>query len=107
MTYGVDQCRVCGVKIALRPPTMREQKTIQVANSKIKKLMTEPEWRAAGFRAQPTPYQMLRPPVGCCAACGTKLELKRQNTRFWMFVLAAAILAVPGLVVLTFTFVPR
>ncbi len=80
---------------------------IEQATRKFKLLPAETEWRAAGFRAQPTPYQMLHPSVGCCVACGVSQEHKKRQTLQWVLVIAVAMLAVLALVIVTFTFVPR
>jgi len=79
MTYGVDQCRVCGAPIPERPLTTRDQKNYLRVMKSRKPLMTEKEWRARGFKAQPTRWQMVEPADGTCYTCGTKLEFKREK----------------------------
>jgi hypothetical protein len=74
MTYGVDQCRVCGIAITPRgPEAWHEQER---ANRKPG--IPEAEWRRRGFLTSPTRNQLRAMPAdGCCRPCGIKL-LKRK-----------------------------
>ncbi len=74
MTYGVDQCRVCGVPITVSRPTSMEEL------EKAKRLppVPEKEWRRLGFLTVPTHYQWyVSRTDGCCAQCGLK-QLHKQ-----------------------------
>jgi hypothetical protein len=73
MTYGVDQCRVCGVPIE---PYSRETRG-QYEAALRRPTMPEAEWRRYGFLAMPTKEQIKHPAIGCCATCG-QLLLKRR-----------------------------
>jgi len=74
MTYGVDECRVCGVPIQ---PYGRDSYK-QYLESLKKPTMPEREWRAKGYLAMPTRLQMHNPHIGCCLECADR-ELKRQG----------------------------
>lgn len=98
MTYGVDQCRVCGAPIPVRPWGLRQQiRYGKKINSREVTLMTEPEWRAAGFRSQPTKIQMLFPSEGCCVDCGVRLE-KRNARRTPLIATIGTVLAVLSII---------
>jgi hypothetical protein len=76
MTYGVDQCRCCGILIKPKSPDQMQE---YLASLKMKKpTMTEPEWRRAGYLAMPTKKQMWRPDIGCCIVCA-EIEIRRQT----------------------------
>jgi hypothetical protein len=66
MTYGVDQCRICGKPIR---PSGPESMSKYVESLQKKPTMSEKEWRAAGFKAAPTPFQMRKRRDGCCFEC--------------------------------------
>jgi hypothetical protein len=94
MTYGVDQCRCCGVGIEGRgPEAMREYEE----SLRRPPTMPEAKWRRLGYLAAPTRQQMNFPQYGCCPNCA-----ERELRRFWkpftrlMWVLLAAF-AVGGL----------
>ncbi len=73
MTYGVDQCRICGKTI--RPSD--SQAMDRYRNSlRQKPTMTEKEWRAAGFKAAPTRKQTLNALDGVCFSCQMPMGLK-------------------------------
>ena len=67
MTYGVDECRVCGKPIKPNgpEPMQRYMESLRLR----KPTMSVKEWRAAGFKAMPTPYQMGHRRDGCCFGC--------------------------------------
>lgn len=105
MTYGVDQCRVCGVPIPDRPSGLKQQKILAKVLSKQRNFrpMSESEWRAAGFRAQPTALQTAVPASGCCVDCGvrlTKAKLSR-GPRYAFIGMAIAVFAIVGFMVVT------
>ncbi len=83
MTYGVDQCRVCGTKIKLHGPLDMEEWVEAQKRAK----MPEKVWRARGYLAAPTKRQMLDPSHGCCAACGYR-EMRRKSKPFRRLALA-------------------
>ncbi len=72
MTYGVDQCRVCGRTIT---PTGPEAMRRYTESLKAKPTMTEKQWRAAGLKAMPTRNQMKSPHDGCCFDCRLKMGM--------------------------------
>ena len=54
-----------------------------------KPTMTKKEWRAAGFKAMPTPWQIGHGHDGCCANCRFPMALKKiRPNRFIIFALA-------------------
>jgi predicted nucleic acid-binding Zn ribbon protein len=75
MTYGVDQCRCCGVPIKSSRSTALEEYT----NVMRKPTMPEAEWRRLGLLAPPTRYQLAMPQTGCCQPCGEKLIRRRTR----------------------------
>jgi len=78
MTYGVDQCRVCGVAIKpTGPDAMKRYKD----SLKGRPLMTEAQWRAAGFKCSPTYRQTKEPTEGCCTACKLKMHARTWTPR--------------------------
>jgi hypothetical protein len=89
MTYGVDQCRVCGVTI--KPHSPRDIDDWLEAQKRPP--IPEKEWRRRGFLAAPTRHQMQNPAGGCCQACGERLMRNKYHPvfRLSMFVLAFAI----------------
>ncbi len=67
MTYGVDECRVCGARITPSGPGSMDRYLASLNLSKP--TMTVKAWRAAGFKAMPTPWQMGHVRDGCCYKC--------------------------------------
>jgi hypothetical protein len=82
MTYGVDQCRVCGLAIEPYSRNTLEQYNVSTRTP----TMPEAEWRRLGFLAMPTKEQIRHPALGCCARCGQKQLNKQWNPskRTWM-----------------------
>jgi hypothetical protein len=80
MTFGVDQCRRCGVTIPRRPLSLKERNTLARVTLNPPKLMAETEWRAAGYLAQPTALEMSIPTVGLCVACGSVVPDPRRRS---------------------------
>ena len=77
MKYGFDHCRVCGKPIAPRGQSKRD--LWEAAQRKPP--MPEKRWRALGFLAAPTAYQLnVDPADGCCADCG--LAVSHRTSRF-------------------------
>jgi hypothetical protein len=72
MTYGVDQCRMCGVPIKPHRPNEMED----WLKAQKRPPIPEKEWRRRGFLAAPTREQMANPAAGCCQACGEKMTLR-------------------------------
>jgi len=70
MTYGLDECRRCGKPI-------RQKRDVEGAGDMRPSRMPEAEWRAAGFKAQPTLAQLHHPQLGCCTDCNAILMRKR------------------------------
>jgi hypothetical protein len=90
MTYGVDQCRVCGVPIKPHRP---DEITAWLKAQK-RPPIPEREWRRRGFLAAPTPEQMSLPAAGCCQACGERLLLKAGKAgRRFAYVAVGAVVA--------------
>jgi hypothetical protein len=101
MTYGVDQCRVCGVPITPLGPTawMEQDK----ANRKPP--IPEAEWRRMGFLTVPTLAQLRGAPAsGCCRACALKLMHRkyRYYVRVMLIVAVAAVVLTTIVVVYTY-----
>ena len=102
MTYGVDQCRVCGVKIPVRSPNDMAEWLEEQRNPKI----PEKEWRRRGYLAAPTHTQRRMPAYGCCPKCGLKeMNRKMKAGRRLMIMGAVAGLAMT-LVWVILTFAP-
>lgn len=95
MTYGVDQCRICGVPMPSKgPEAMAEWEQAQ-----RKPTMPEAEWRARGFLAAPTKKQIGIPWLGCCQSCA----MKQLNGRFrynWRGTLMIAVFVLFGVAIL-------
>ena len=74
MTYGVDQCRMCGKPIpVLRPTAWREWEDAQ-----RRPVVPEKEWRRLGMLGPPTRLQWRSNMAdGCCTPCGVKLLHRR------------------------------
>ncbi len=86
MTYGVDQCRVCGTRITPKGPEAAEQQEKANRNPP----MPEKEWRRRGFLTAPTRSQVYSDPAnGCCARCGMKLL--RKHSKFGVRTVSIAI----------------
>jgi hypothetical protein len=66
MTYGLDQCRVCG-----KPITPADPDSVENFEKSLhgRQTMSEREWRAAGYKAAPSRLQMRRRIDGCCFDC--------------------------------------
>ncbi len=75
MTYGVDQCRVCGVPIKPHRP----DEITDWLKAQKRPLIPEHEWRRRGFLAAPTREQLFLPSAGCCQPCGERLLRKRSG----------------------------
>ena len=85
MTYGVDQCRVCGTPIVPKGPEV----AVEQMEANRKPLMPEKEWRRRGYLCPPTKFQIRQDPSnGCCHACGMR-EL-RKFSRFGVITLSVA-----------------
>ncbi len=77
MTYGVDQCRVCGVEISSGGPGPMERYLEERKHRRP--TMTEAQWRAAGLKAAPTRHQLFKPTDGCCFKCRMQMGLSRSS----------------------------
>jgi predicted nucleic acid-binding Zn ribbon protein len=102
MTYGVDQCRVCGVPIKPHRPDeitdwMKAQK---------RPLIREKEWRRRGFLAAPTKEQMRLPAAGCCQSCGERLMLNAEAAPQRLVILLVAAVITITLIWTVMTFAP-
>ena len=93
MTYGVDQCRRCGV--AIRP-----RHDHGAADDRRTSKMPEREWRAAGFKAQPTVSQARFPVVGCCSDCAEILLRQRWKPGLRMLILVTIMIVLMILIYL-------
>ena len=66
MVYGIDQCRKCGKAM----PTAGPEHVARYEQSKRQKpTMPEAEWRAQGWKAAPTRYQLHHRLDGMCGDC--------------------------------------
>ncbi len=83
MTYGVDQCRVCGKAIKISGPHAMAQYLETQALRRPN--MTEKQWRAAGLKTAPTLLQMRRQSDGCCFEC--QFPTRYREVRAWRFIL--------------------
>jgi len=69
MTYGVDQCRMCGAPILLE----RREALAEYEEALRRPPMEEAQWRREGFLTVPTKHQLLHRAAGTCAVCAKKL----------------------------------
>jgi hypothetical protein len=86
MTYGVDQCRVCGVAIKVHGP----EDMADWLEAQKRSKMPEKVWRSRGYLAAPTKRQMQDPAHGCCADCGYR-EMRRKTQPFKRLAIAGAV----------------
>ena len=101
MTYGIDQCRRCGKPIPQPSPDAARRYEQSLLT---KPTMTEAQWRAAGWKAAPTRYQMFDVLDGLCREC--KWVFGNRKSGRWRvlgIVLAAAAL-LASLVITIFVF---
>jgi len=99
MTYGVDQCRRCGAPIRNRG--MVSPDDIKPSN------IPEAEWRAAGFKAQPTVAEAHFPHLGCCSDCTAVLMRKRWKPGLrLLMVVSIGIVALGALYGLAEVYIP-
>lgn len=91
MTYGVDQCRRCG--LAIRP-----RHDHGAADDRRPSKIPEPVWRAAGFKAQPTVSQAHFPQIGCCADCAEILLRQRWKPGLRMLMLVTILIVLMALI---------
>lgn len=89
MTYGVDECRVCGRAMK---PSGPEAMEAHLASLKARPTMTEKQWRAAGFKAAPTKRQSMVPHTGCCYDCKMIMSYRKIGRRRW--IISALVIAV-------------
>ncbi len=76
MAYGVDQCRKCGKAM---PPAGPEEVARYDLAKRQKPTMPEAEWRAQGWKAAPTRYQLYHKTDGVCRDC--KWEIGNRAPR--------------------------
>ncbi len=98
MTYGVDECRVCGK--AMKPSGPKEMQR-HLASLRGHPTMTEKQWRAAGLKAAPTKRQMVSLHHGCCYDCTMTMGMRSVPQRRLIY--PALIIAV--IVALTMFFI--
>ncbi len=104
MTYGVDQCRVCGARIFPKGPETAELQT--EANRKPQ--MPEKEWRRRGYLCPPTKFQIhVDPSNGCCHKCGMRELRKHSKFGVITFSIAGAFLLVVFVLVVVITYIPH
>jgi hypothetical protein len=74
MTYGLDECRVCGKPIKIYGP----ENLARYENDRARPpVWPEAKWREAGFKACPTRWQLAHPADGCCSDCAIRLQMKQ------------------------------
>ena len=96
MTYGVDECRICGAPMTSKGPDAMQR---YLDSLKLKKpTMTQKEWRAAGFKAMPTPWQIGHVQDGCCYKCRFPIAVK--NVRPNRFIVPAVTFVLVVLLIL-------
>jgi hypothetical protein len=78
VTYGVDQCRVCGKRMKIADPdaARRHQEAIHK-----KPTMTPKEFKAKGWKSAPTHYQRWRDLDGVCFDCKPIVVNRRKTQR--------------------------
>ncbi len=100
MTYGVDECRICGALMTSKGPDAMQRYLDSLTLKKP--TMSQKEWRAAGFKAMPTPYQMGHVQDGCCYKCRFPIAVKSVRQNYFIisavafFFLVLIVLAVFG-----------
>ncbi len=94
MAYGLDECRMCGVRLKAMTATVREH---YWAGIKEKPRWPEEKWRAAGFLASPNRFQLRNPSEGCCPDCAMKLAMQNialgKRVTILLCILAAVLIA--------------
>jgi hypothetical protein len=104
MTYGVDQCRVCGTAIRPRGPKSWEEQD----HANRKPTIPEAEWRRRGYLTSPTRSQLrMMPADGCCRPCGIKQMEKRFHYFTRAVVLAVVIVSVLAGIFTVITYLPH
>jgi hypothetical protein len=102
MTYGVDQCRVCGT--AIKPHSPKDMDNWLKAQKKPP--IPEKEWRRRGFLAAPTKHMLAMPAYGCCQDCGQRLAIKHSKVNQRVMWLALAAVTAGTIVWTVETFAP-
>lgn len=103
MTYGVDQCRVCGKPIKVQSPTDMADWLEAQRNPPI----PEKVWRARGYLAAPTRYQLtMQPAHGCCADCGLREWKKRTKPMRKLLIIVAVTVVAFGILFYVLTLLP-
>ena len=104
MTYGVDQCRVCGTRISPKGPEAAEEQ--DKANRHC--LMPEKEWRRRGFLCPPTKAQIYVDPAnGCCGKCGMAVLRKHSKFGVITFTFAGVFIVIATLLAIVITYLPH
>ena len=99
--YGVDQCRVCGIRI---PPLGPDQAEEQMKVNR-KPIIPEQEWRRMGLLTSPTRPQLNKnPALGCCGPCGLKQIKKKSKpgTRGFLILFVGVGIAIFVISIITF-----
>jgi hypothetical protein len=95
MTYGVDQCRVCGAAMPTGGTGALER---YLKDRKRRPTMSEAEWRAKGFKAAPTRHQLHKPTDGCCFKCRMEMGRKSVHPYRIMAAIAACAIVISGVI---------
>ena len=104
MTYGVDQCRVCGTRIHPKGPEVAEEQM----QANRKPLMPEKEWRRRGYLCPPTKFQIRQDPSnGCCHKCGMRELQKFSKYGVLTFSVAGGFLVAVIILVIIVTYIPH
>lgn len=78
MAYGIDECRRCGKSMPSAGPDAQARLEAALRRPPI---MSEQKWRRQGWKACPTPYQIMHRLDGVCYQC--KWALANRRFRHW------------------------
>jgi predicted nucleic acid-binding Zn ribbon protein len=93
MTYGIDQCRVCGIPIRKG----KERAVRDAIRAQIKPIVPEAKWRKMGLLASPSRYQLSTNPAdGCCQPCGEMMMNRRYRYRIRFVMMVGAVASLIG-----------
>ena len=91
MVYGIDECRRCGK--SMRPTGPAAWTRLETAKRR-RPTMTPEQWKAEGWLAAPTPWQLSHKLDGVCFECAPKIAAKTRLNRPWHIYMAIVAVAV-------------
>ena len=95
MTYGIDECRRCGRKMEPAGPVQAVRYELSLRQ---KPTMSEEKWRAQGWKAAPTRFQLHNKLDGMCWSCRWKW-MNQPMRRYKLLIGIFPVLAVTFVVI--------